>query len=475
MLLKHTILYLPAQLLGPLTQFLSVIVWTHWLAPREFGALMLVTVTHELVFSATMTGFSLYAVRHIPDRQDHDKRLDFYNSEAAMLALSSLFSMLAAFVLLYLVLDTPPSLLMLGATIVFFVSRSVNLHLADRVRADEQIGNYTLLQTIGPLAGFALGMIFMALFEATPRAIITGYALAQILSIVIVLPRAGYSLDIGRANRQMSKQSFHYGLPIMAGGWLSWFSDNGIRFIVKYGLGLSAVGLLSVPWGLGQRSAAFTANLVNAAAFPLAVKKMKEGSREGAMEQLAMNGALLFGVLTPTVAGVWAINELMVKALIDDRFQDITIELLPLAVLAGGLRFFRAHYPDQIFLLDGNTSRFLRIDITEAVSVLVFCSLGLWQAGLYGAVAGATLGGLVGMLVSFYYAHKAGGFHIMWEHFSRIALACVAMVLVLKMVALPVSIIGLITAILLGGTIFTLVLTPFYYHETKELLSSLRG
>ncbi len=475
MLLKHTILYLPAQLLGPLTQFLSVIVWTHWLAPAEFGVLMLVTVTHELVFAVTMTGFSLYAVRHIPDRDESEKRQDFYNTEAFMLVLSSLFSIVAALILLYIVLDTLPSLLMLVATVVYFITRSINMHFADRVRADEEIVNYTLLQTIGPVVGFVLGLAFMALFEASPRAVVAGYALAQILSLLLVLPRVGYSLDARHPDKQMIKESISYGLPIMAAGWLSWFSDHGIRFIVKYGLGIASVGLLSVPWGLGRRSAAFTANLVNAAAFPLAVKKMKEGSRSGAMEQLAMNGALLFGVLAPTVTGVWAINEVLVRTLIDERFAELTIELLPLAVLAGGFRFFRAHYPDQIFLLDGNTTKFIKIDATEAMGVLVFCSVGLWKYGLYGAVAGATLGVFVGMATSFIYAFAAGGFHILWGHFIRITAACVAMMLVLKMLTLPVSTAGLIASILIGGAVFILVLAPFYYRDGKEVLASFRS
>ncbi len=475
MLLKHTILYLPAQLLGPLTQFLSVIVWTHWLAPAEFGVLMLVTVTHELVFAVTMTGFSLYAVRHIPDRTDIEGRHDFYNTEAFMLVLSSLFSVLAAFILLYIVLDTPPSTLMLVATVVYFITRSINMHFADRVRADEEIVNYTLLQTIGPVAGFVLGMAFMAFFEASPRAVVAGYALAQILSILIVLPRVGYSLDAGHPDKQMIKDSIRYGLPIMVAGWLSWFSDHGIRFIVKYGLGIASVGLLSVPWGLGRRSAAFTANLVNAAAFPLAVKKMKEGSRPAALEQLAMNGALLYGVLAPTVAGIWAINEVLVRTLIDERFVDLTIELLPLAVLAGAFRFFRAHYPDQIFLLDGNTTKFIKIDMIEALGVLVFCSVGLWQAGLYGAVAGATLGVFVGAVTSFIYAFAAGGFQIQWRHFVRVTAACLAMTLVLKVLNLPVSIGGLIASILIGGAVFTLMLTPFYYRDGKDVLASLRS
>ena len=237
MLLKHTILYLPAQFLGPLTQFLSVIVWTHWLSPAEFGVLMLVTVTHELAFAITLSGFTLYAVRHIPDASDAGKRRQFYNTEATMLAISGLVSMVVALVLLYVILDIKPTALMVGATLLFFVTRSVNLHYADRVRADEQFGNYTLLQVLGPVLGFVLGLLFVMYFEATPTAVIAGYALAQLIALTIVLPRAGYSLKFTNPNREMIKGAFSYGGPIMLAAWLAWFSDHGIRFIVKYGIG----------------------------------------------------------------------------------------------------------------------------------------------------------------------------------------------------------------------------------------------
>ena len=258
MLLKHTILYLPAQFLGPLTQFLSVIVWTHWLSPAEFGVLMLVTVTHELAFAITLSGFTLYAIRHIPDATDAAKRRQFYNTEATMLAISGLVSMIVALVLLYVILDIMPTALMVGATLLFFVTRSVNLHYADRVRADEQFGNYTLLQVLGPVLGFVLGLLFVMNFEATPAAVIAGYALAQLIALTIVLPRAGYSLKFTNPNREMIKGALGYGGPIMLAAWLAWFSDHGIRFIVKYGIDLASVGLMSVPWGLGHRSAAFT-------------------------------------------------------------------------------------------------------------------------------------------------------------------------------------------------------------------------
>ena len=41
MLLKQTLLYLPAQIVGPAFQFMAVIVWTYWLTPEAYGVVAL--------------------------------------------------------------------------------------------------------------------------------------------------------------------------------------------------------------------------------------------------------------------------------------------------------------------------------------------------------------------------------------------------------------------------------------------------
>src|SRR5947209_6162941 len=65
MLLKHTLLYLPAQFLGPLSQFAALLLWTHFADGRTVGAVTLITATQELL-SATLLGFwSQYVLRHM--------------------------------------------------------------------------------------------------------------------------------------------------------------------------------------------------------------------------------------------------------------------------------------------------------------------------------------------------------------------------------------------------------------------------
>ena len=70
MLISHTLKYLPAQLLSPLAQLVSVIVWTHWLSPAEMGVFTLVTVTQELAYLGCLGWFAIYALRYLPPRED---------------------------------------------------------------------------------------------------------------------------------------------------------------------------------------------------------------------------------------------------------------------------------------------------------------------------------------------------------------------------------------------------------------------
>ena len=54
MLLRQTLLYLPAQVLGPIFQLISAFAWTHFLAPGEMGVFALVSAAQELAFAAAL-------------------------------------------------------------------------------------------------------------------------------------------------------------------------------------------------------------------------------------------------------------------------------------------------------------------------------------------------------------------------------------------------------------------------------------
>src|SRR5213082_2715077 len=88
MLLRHTLLYLPAQFVGPLFQLVAMIVWTHLVDDRTLGVLTLVTATHELLQIGFLAWWSQYALRFFGRYQDANDAPRFYRTENAVLLAS---------------------------------------------------------------------------------------------------------------------------------------------------------------------------------------------------------------------------------------------------------------------------------------------------------------------------------------------------------------------------------------------------
>ena len=70
MLLKTTLLYLPAQVIGPLAQLVAMIVWTHLVDEPTLGVITLVTATHELMQIVFLAWWSQYALRFLGRYRD---------------------------------------------------------------------------------------------------------------------------------------------------------------------------------------------------------------------------------------------------------------------------------------------------------------------------------------------------------------------------------------------------------------------
>ena len=178
--------------------------------------------------------------------------------------------------------------------------------------------------------------------------------------------------------------ALRYGIPLIVGGALGWVGLNASRFIVNEMSGVAAAGLFAVGYGLGQRAAAVAAMLVTAAAFPLAVKSMEQEGSQAGMRQLADNSALLVAILAPSLAGIFMLRTEIVHLLIAAPFQAVTLAVLPLSTLAGAIRNLRAHFGDQVFLLQNRTRWMMAVAAIDAATTVVLSALFLPRWGLTG-------------------------------------------------------------------------------------------
>ena len=462
MLLRHTLLYLPAQIVGPLFQLIAMIVWTHVVDEHTLGVITLVTATHELLQIAFLTWWSQYALRYFGRYQDRDEIGRFHRTENAVLVVSVLLQSIIAVVILLLVIAPDASNRLLIATVGYVITRTLNLYIGERARVHHQIWVYSIQQIVGPAAGFVVGLVLIKLIGPSAELPLAGYALAQFAAAIIVLPKIGYGRSFWPFDREIVNQALHYGIPIVIGGALGWVGLNASRFIVNDMLGVAAAGLFAVGYGLGQRAAAVAAMLVTAAAFPLAVKSMEQGGSKIAMRQLADNSALLIAILGPTITGIYLLRVEIIHLLIANSFQQVTLAVLPLSVLAGSIRSLRAHFVDQTFLLHNRTRLMIVVAAIDAAATVLLSLILIPSWGLVGAAGATVLAAIAAAIVSFTIGFTRFGLTLPLNHLVPIALATAAMAALLSRFPEATSLIILAGHITAGATAYVAVLVLLY-------------
>lgn len=432
MLLRHTLLYLPAQFVGPLFQLLAMIVWTHVVDEHTLGVITLITATHELLQIGFLAWWSQYALRFLGRYQDANDAPRFYRTENVVLLISIALQCAAVIGILLLVIAPDARWDLLLAAVAYVMTRSLNLYIGERARAQQQIWIYTVQQVLGPSVGFIAGLILIRFLGQSAEWPLIGYAVAQLTAAVIVLPRIRCGFRFWPIDREIVVHALRYGFPLVVGGALGWVGLNASRFIVNQMSGVAAAGLFAVGYGLGQRAAAVAAMLVTAAAFPLAVKSMEQGGSQAGMRQLTANSALLVAILAPSLAGIFMLRAEIVHLLIAQPFQQVTLTILPLAMLAGAIRNLRAHFGDQVFLLHNRTRWMMAIAGIDATMTVVLSFLFLPHWGLAGAAGATVVAAAAAATVSFTIGFTRFGLTLPVGHLARIALATIAMAALLR-------------------------------------------
>ncbi|MCA0399965.1 MAG: polysaccharide biosynthesis C-terminal domain-containing protein [Proteobacteria bacterium] len=472
MLIRQTLAYLPAQLLGPLVQFATAIVLTHFLNAAEYGVTMLVFASQELIYILCLAWWTTYMMRYAGAFADGEAKTRFAQTERGVLLATAIFQMVGT--LGVVAISVPQASAFFFASAVFFIlSRSYLHFLADQARKAEAILDYSLLQIAAPLLGLALAFAAYLRFDPTPEHILSLFALAQAGVGLVAGHRLGKLPRWGMIDRPILKAALAFGYPVVLSSAFGWLATNGIRFVIQSMLGAAALGLLSVGWWLAQRLTTVAAMLVTAAAYPLAVRAFESGDREAALRQLSDNSALLLAMIVPATFGVIAINEPMTKLLVASEYHAATIAILPWALTGAAIRSFRAHSWDQLYLLFEAPYPMLVVEVVEALVTLAAAAWGAYSGGILGAVIGTTLACAVVTAGDYLYLHLRYAIRAPFWQFARILVAGAGMYLALLALpglglAIEARWPSILLAILIGGVLYAAAMAMLFPLMARE-------
>lgn len=476
MLLRQTLLYLPSQLAGPAMQLAFAIVWTHWLTDGEYGLLTFLIASQELIFLCCVSWWSLFVLRYFGGA-GRDGARGVLEAEPGILEAACLPMVVLNLGTLAALGELGDIHLVISST-AYVVGRCFVMYFAERVRTKANITLYTIAQTGSLAAGCALGFLLVVFLSPTASSVLSGFAISHLLVALWLVARLG----IGRTSRKFDvevlKKAVAFGLPLVAAGVINWINLNGIRVVIEAMGGATAVGLLAVGWGLGQRLSTTAAMFVTMAAFPLAARSLEQGAHADALRQMKNGGTLLVGMVMPAAAGVCMITPPFVHLLISEPFREITLSIMPLALVTGAVRNIRVHYADMAFILFERTGLTVLVNLFEAVFMVGLCTFGYTHGGIWGAVAGACAASTIGAIAAFSVAVRFG-LPMPLADWTRIVVATICMMIVVW--EMPASIASLsdiwqiATKAATGATTYALVLMLLFPGRLRQAASQVFG
>jgi O-antigen/teichoic acid export membrane protein len=457
-LLRNTLLYMPAQLAAPLLQFVVTVVWTHLFDPAVYGVVAFVVAAQELAGGVGLAWWSVYLLRF---RQHYPDAARFAAMDARVVAAGAASQIVFALPALALV-GVAPSLGLLLATAAYLASRAVLNHYGEVARSHHRIGVYTLAQLSSPALGSGLSIVAAIALKADAATALAAMALGQTAGVVAVSISLRRPFRFGRFDAAIFREARRFALPLIFSGLFAWVATNGVRVLVGAGAGVAGVGLFSVGWGLGQRLAAMLASLCAVASFPLAVDRLEAGDREGALRQVSLNGAMMFGLMAPAAVGVALLAGPFVRLAVAQQFRAETIVILPLAVIAGAARALRVHTGDQTALLVQRTRSMTAFNFIDAVAALAGGAIGVHSGGIVGAAIGCMAGTLVGSAAAMIFVVARLGLRLPIAALAGVLVASAIMGAALRLVATPVGAAALAAEILVGVVIYAAAILAFF-------------
>ncbi len=470
-LVRNTLLYLPAQVLGPFVQFAVVVAWTHLLDPAAFGVVTFVIAAQELTGLVGLVWWSLYVLRFRQRYEGADE--DRFRAMDARMALYGSAMQIAAAPLCLLAVGIVADAATIFAAAAYLVTRLLVAHYSEWARSQHRIRAYTIAQFAGSILGSGLSVLALLLVAATPAVVLLTMALGQAAGAVAVMAALGVRPRLGVFDPAIFREARRYGAPLILGGLFAWAAINGVRVLVQAGAGVVGLGLLSAGWGLGQRVANFIAMICTAAAFPIAVDRIESGDRRGALEQVSLNGTLMLALLAPATVGVAVLAAPLVNLLIAADYRSVTALVLPLATAAGAVRTYKTHTADQAGLLLERTRALTVSNFADAVVTVLCAAIGLAYGGIEGAAVGCLAGTSLAALGALAYTTRRLELPIDFGAYLRIFAAVCGMFAVLTLTPAPQTALEIGLKVLLGAICYALAMIALFPAARGSLMARL--
>jgi len=443
----------------------------------DYGIWAQVGVFAGLLGAASTLGLDSSITRFLPGKSREEIREGFYTYILFHLAIISILCLVLVFSASFLAesffggAENSRFVILAG---VFLISTSWASSLRRYFRIFTQMKTFNALVVYASFAnaaaGAAVALLGYTIFEFIIISILIDLTVV-LVSLVLIIRQIGITFP----RFTLLKPYLTFGIPLVPAGIANWAIHQSDRFFISYFIGMSALGIYSVVYGLGQMFMFLFFNPIFLIIFPVASKLWNEDKKEDVRRifRYSLKYALLFAI--PAAFGFSILGKPFLIKFTTAEFTT-GYYLIPL-VTSGYIFFLVAGMAEQVFGLVQKT-KFSAIILTSVcVENIILNALLIPRFGLAGAAIATTITFLTEMIASIIISARYFPLDYSVGFILKSLVASSIMGLTVWWFN-PVSVVEIILGVLLGAVVYfavLLALRGFNRDEAEFFIDFLPG
>ena len=452
--------YFPASLAGGLASFGGVYVLTRLLSPADYGFYALALTTMGIVYTLSITWAEAAAYRFAGAAAARGETPDHVRTILLLLAASAAFGLLLMSGAALLAADPALRIALIAAMTTMVFTPLVNA-AQEMNRAHQRVSRYSTLRVIQDLGAFVLGSVLAWQTGLGPASPFVG--LASVLAVLATIEgtRLWRESRGGHFRAERVKPYLAYGIPVALALSLNIALDAGDRFLIALFLGPEAVGVYAAGYGVADKTVGLLCMLAAAGGAPM---MMAAWEREGpqAMREVSLHVArTLMLIAAPAAAGLALVAQPLSEVMIGETMRVEAAGIMPWIALSGLINGFVLYYLSEAFQLSHRTALRAWLMAVPALANLALNAILLPWIGLMGAVYATVACYALALVLLGAAGRKLAPLAWPWLDFLRIAGACAAMAIVVRLMPAPGGFIELLLKAGAGAVTYVMAALAF--------------
>ncbi len=437
--------------------FIQIPILTKWLGASLYGTWSLINVTLSFIVPFALLGFGMSIIRFLGAEKDMGRiREDFLSACCIVFIVGVVFSLLLFFLSDFLARsifkDVKSSFYIKLASVLILLNSMHALPLAF-FRMCRKIGLYTILNL--SYNAFQIGLIVLFILlgyklTGVITAVIINGILFNLITLLVILRQTGFRLP----RFSHMKSYLRWGIPLTPNSAIMWIIRTSDRYMVSYFLGVTAAGMYSAAYAIGNY-ASFALIPLTIVLYPSATKTYDERNPGKTRSYLKYSVKYLMMVVIPSAFGLSILAKPLLQILTTPEFVP-AYTIVPFVAFGTVLFAFRQICNHAIYLVNKTYWSLGLLTISAVLNVGLNLVL-IPRIGIIGAsVATLITYGVLGIL-TVVVTRRYLKFNLNIPFILRSIFSSTIMVVCIWLIN-PVSIISVLISILLGILVYFSVL-----------------